>query len=155
MPDPGREAAFFAYGTLQFARVLERVVGRPLAAIPARLEGYARFRVHGRTFPGLIAEDGALTRGMLYRAIDPSTFERLDRFEDEFYERRELTVVTDLGESIQAFVYVVPENRGALLSDEPWDEEQFLRAHLNTFLGDRNLLLWTRGGPAVDIEEDP
>jgi gamma-glutamylcyclotransferase (GGCT)/AIG2-like uncharacterized protein YtfP len=140
MPDAGRPNAVFAYGTLQFPEVMRLVVGRILPSEPAVLEGYGRYLIQGQTFPGAVPEPGESTSGVLYRDLDPVTMKRLDRFEDEFYEQRLVSVTTGSGESVPAFVYIVPEERTGILSREPWDEVQFAREHLVSFLSDRDLL---------------
>jgi gamma-glutamylcyclotransferase (GGCT)/AIG2-like uncharacterized protein YtfP len=149
MPDPGRPDAFFAYGTLQFPEVMRLVVGRTLPAEPAVLEGYGRYLVRGQTFPGLVAEAGSSTPGALYRDLDPDAVARLDRFEDDFYERRTVSVTTGAGARVSAFAYVVPEGRSEMLSREPWDEVRFARQHLVAFLSDRNLDPPPGGGGAA------
>jgi len=139
MPGPGEAKAFFAYGTLQLPEVMIRVVGRTFLSEPALLEGYARLCIRGETFPGLIEAPGRRTRGSLYAGIDPSALERLDRFEDDFYERREVRVRTNDGEDRAAETYVVPKAMAHVLSQEPWDETQFRSKHLSAFLSDRSL----------------
>ena len=44
----------FTYGSLMFAEVWQRVVGRSFATVPATLKGYDIFRVRGANFPGVV-----------------------------------------------------------------------------------------------------
>jgi hypothetical protein len=80
------ELAYFAYGSnMSRAIFYERRGMRPLAARPARLDGY-RLCFNLPIGPGergcanLEPEDGASTYGVLYR-LTPTDFDRLDRTE--------------------------------------------------------------------------
>lgn len=124
----------FTYGSLQFPEVLRAVIGRLPRGQPARLEGFARYRVRGATYPGIVAEPGAATDGTLWRDVDSVALAALDRFEGAFYERLVLPVVTKSGATLQAHVYVVADARREALGPEPWDEARFERDHLAAFL---------------------
>lgn len=124
----------FAYGTLQIPEVMRAVSGGDYPARPARLDGYARFSLAGRSFPGLRLQPGAATDGLLYGGIDAEALRRLDEFEDDFYRRETLSVVTEAGERLAAEVYVVPPEHYGLLIEEPWDLEEFRRTGLGAFM---------------------
>lgn len=128
------EAAFFAYGTLAFPEVMEAVTGRRFASGAAALPGFARYRVRGRVYPGVIAEKGGETAGCLYTGLGAATLALLDRFEGDLYERRSLAVQTVASTPVQAQVYVVPERLRAVLSDEPWSPEEFVTRELTRYL---------------------
>lgn len=123
----------FAYGTLQVASVFRAVTGIELTPEPATLPGYRCRRLAGRTFPGIVPDPKHETSGTFYRGIDDDVLERLDAFEDDFYERRAVDVAVG-GDSARAWVYVVALGHRDLLSDEPWDLERFVRDDLDTFL---------------------
>jgi gamma-glutamylcyclotransferase (GGCT)/AIG2-like uncharacterized protein YtfP len=124
----------FAYGTLQVPEVMRAVTGGEYPAEPAWLKDYARYCLVGRSFPGLRLKPGAETSGLLYRRIDAAALRRLDEFEDDFYRRETLTVLTESGEKAAAEVYVVPPEHYALLIERPWDLEEFLRKGLKEFM---------------------
>jgi gamma-glutamylcyclotransferase (GGCT)/AIG2-like uncharacterized protein YtfP len=124
----------FAYGTLQIPEVMRAVTQGEFPAEPARLQGYARYRLAGRSFPGLRREPGAETLGILYRQIDARALRRLDEFEDDFYRRETLAVITESGAAVPAEVYVVPPEHYALLVERPWDLEEFRRDGLREFM---------------------
>jgi len=116
----------FTYGTLMFPEVWQAVVGRPFATIAGKVSGYALYRVRDAAFPGMIATTtGAPVAGIVYLDLDDETVERLDRFEDTFYERHTVSVACDDGRLREAATYLVPEERRAELTDEPWTCQAF------------------------------
>ena len=119
----------FAYGTLMFDEVMEAVVGRRFEGVPARLRGYERYQVLGQSYPAIVRRNEGVTEGILFRGIDEETLARLDRFEGSSYRRE--WIALDTGES--AWVYVVAPGKERLLSDEPWNPDDFLREHGATF----------------------
>ena len=123
----------FCYGSLEFAEVMRWVTGRSFAHGPARLEGWVRLRVRGRSYPGLRTRARACTPGTLWRGIDEVSAARLDRFEGALYEPRPLPVRTASGK-VTAQVYVVRDARRSELSNEPWDKARFARESLAEFL---------------------
>lgn len=125
---------FFAYGTLQIPEVFAAVTGRRCGAHPAQLEGYARYRLTGLHYPGLIAQAGAHTDGVLFRDLGAREMARLDLFEDDFYERLTLPVTTSATETVKAEVYVIRAERVSLIDPRPWSLEAFRRDHLRTFM---------------------
>lgn len=125
---------FFAYGTLQIPEVFEAVTGRRGGAGPARLEGYARYRLTGLHYPGLVAQAGAHTEGVLFRGLGASEMARLDLFEDDFYERLTLPVATGAVGVVNAEVYVIRAGRLELIDPRPWSLEVFRRDHLGSFM---------------------
>jgi gamma-glutamylcyclotransferase (GGCT)/AIG2-like uncharacterized protein YtfP len=123
----------YAYGTLQIPAILAWIVGRELVGCPARLSGYARYRIKDRPYPAIVQASDAEVDGMLYRELDVAEMERLDSYEGHLYERRELLVrVEDV--SIVAATYVLRPEHAHRLSPEPWDLARFERDHLASYL---------------------
>ena len=114
------DAALFAYGTLEAAEVWLAVAGRACAAEPARLPGWACFRVRGADYPGVLPRAGAATLGTLYRGVDAGMLARLDSYEGALYRRERLRVVTLAGAATLAWVYVVRPEHADRLGDEAW-----------------------------------
>jgi gamma-glutamylcyclotransferase (GGCT)/AIG2-like uncharacterized protein YtfP len=129
-----RTVNVFAYGTLQISEVMRAVTGGEYPAQPARLEGYARYCLAGRSYPGLRLEPGAETVGTLYSQVDAEALRRLDEFEDDFYRRETLPVITESGPAVPAEVYVIPPAHYALLIGRSWDLEEFRRTGLREFM---------------------
>jgi hypothetical protein len=117
---------------------MEAVTGRRFVSQPAVLRGYARFRVRGAVYPGIIATPGALTEGAVYCDVDAVSLARLDMFEGALYDRLGLNVDVEAGPSargsVRAEVYVIPPSQRQRLSSDAWDPEEFRRRHLGTYL---------------------
>jgi gamma-glutamylcyclotransferase (GGCT)/AIG2-like uncharacterized protein YtfP len=124
----------FAYGTLILPASLREVTGESYASENAVLSGYSRFRLENKPYPGIVESPVGRTSGKLYLNIDRDALERLDRFEDDLYERRYLVVTTVSGERHGAFTYVVPSERSHLLTSEPWEVREFTDRHQSIFV---------------------
>src|SRR4051812_22262963 len=117
----------FTYGTLMFPEVWKTVVGRSFESIQAAAAGFEVFRVREAVFPGIIAGTGECSvHGLLYLNVDPESMDRLDRFEDNFYERRAISVDCSDGQRRVAEAYIVPPANRSLLTNEPWGRESFV-----------------------------
>jgi gamma-glutamylcyclotransferase (GGCT)/AIG2-like uncharacterized protein YtfP len=127
----------FTYGTLMFPEVWRAVVGREFATVEGTAGGFAAYRVRAAVFPGIVvARMSDKVRGVVYLDVDDSSLARLDIFEDDFYERQPLEIVCEDGHVRQANAYVVPAHRRTLLTDEPWDRDQFVDSGgLDHFVG--------------------
>ncbi|BBL73456.1 gamma-glutamylcyclotransferase family protein [Methylomagnum ishizawai] len=124
----------FAYGTLQLPEVMQAVTRAVFPAQPATLPGYARYALRGLAYPGLRAQAGTATDGILYGGIDAAALRRLDDFEDGFYRRENLRVRLASGAWTRAEVYVVPPEHYGLLLPAAWDMEAFQATALDGFM---------------------
>jgi gamma-glutamylcyclotransferase (GGCT)/AIG2-like uncharacterized protein YtfP len=136
----------FTYGTLMFPEVWRIVVGRELKTAPAQLPGYQIFRVKGAVYPGIVAVDSPLTSdlqpltssfvpGLLYFNLDPTSLDRLDRFEGEDYRRLTVVVTCEDGRDLAAQAYVVPRESSYVLTHEIWTGDEFIaRGGLEQFV---------------------
>lgn len=122
-----------------FPSVMKAVTGREFPSKKARVQNYARFKVKGESYPGLLPLEGALTDGVLYMNVDSLSVRRLDEFEGEHYEREEIAVDAFEGESLPAQTYVVKAQSQNRLSSEEWDPTHFekhdLLEFMNTYRG--------------------
>jgi gamma-glutamylcyclotransferase (GGCT)/AIG2-like uncharacterized protein YtfP len=134
MPAMSDTIQLFAYGTLQIPEVMGAVTGATFPSQPARLEGYVRYRLKDRAFPGLRREPGGVAEGLLFGGIDAEALRRLDAFEDDFYRRETLAVLDAGRRPVAAEVYVVPPEHYSLLVYQPWDLEEFRRTALEGFM---------------------
>jgi len=118
----------FTYGTLMFPEVWRAVVGREFEIAEGSAAGFAIFRVRDAVFPG-IAPAGyeSTVRGVVYLDVDDGSLQRLDAFEDDFYERRSIAVNCENGRRLEAEAYVVPEANRHVLTDEPWERDQLVK----------------------------
>lgn len=125
----------FVYGTLRFPQLMSAVTGRRPPARPARLDGYARYRVRREPCPGIVACPDSSVEGWLYPGIDPSLMPIIDDYEGEIYEREAVTVRRlDDGRTLPAETYVIPPRRRTMLTDEDWDPDAFARHWLRHYV---------------------
>jgi gamma-glutamylcyclotransferase (GGCT)/AIG2-like uncharacterized protein YtfP len=141
----------FTYGSLMYPSVMRAVTGREFPSKKARVQNYARFKVEGESYPGLIPSEGALTEGVLYMNVDPLSVGRLDDFEGELYERGEIAVDALDGKSIIAQTYVVKARYRDRLSSEEWNPTHFERDDLLEFMNTYRGFVQT--APAFDEEK--
>lgn len=123
----------FVYGTLLFSPVREVVLGRATDAQPAELEGFARRCLRGVVYPGIVAAAGHSVVGAVVPGLGAADLDRLDTFEDDFYERRRVHVVAG-GIAGVAETYVVASSQAHRMEDRPWTPEDFEKTHLAAFL---------------------
>jgi len=125
----------FTYGTLTFPEVWQRIAVQEAVAERAELTGFAIYRVRDAVFPGIVrASQEDVVAGVLYRDLDDETMFELDAYESDFYRRDTVSVVTQMGESQECQVYIVPESRRDMLTDEPWDAKWFAEHKLESYL---------------------
>ncbi|MGD8408091.1 MAG: gamma-glutamylcyclotransferase [Thiohalophilus sp.] len=127
-------AHLFTYGTLELPEVFTAVTGQVAHGVPARLPGYVRYRLRGEVYPGIIPSGKDSLDGTLYFDLEPLLHKKIDHYEDTCYEKQEVEVVTEAGETVIAMAYVIPENKRLLLSSIPWDQQQFIQEHMDNFL---------------------
>jgi gamma-glutamylcyclotransferase (GGCT)/AIG2-like uncharacterized protein YtfP len=126
-----RGRALFAYGTLLFPSVLERVLGRRPSASPAKVNGFAARTMRDATYPGMVTSATDSVLGALLDDLTTSELELLDAYEGWPYERVELDALTPSGERVRASAYVVDERH---VSGDVWSQDEFVDQHLEQFL---------------------
>ena len=114
----------FIYGSLLVPEVARAVLGRTPAAAPAVLHGYRRCSLRGHVFPGLLRAPGHRTRGAVI-ALASAELRRLDRYEDDFYVRRPVTVALDDGGSVCTQTYLLSTRHLRLASRRAWSLAAF------------------------------
>jgi gamma-glutamylcyclotransferase (GGCT)/AIG2-like uncharacterized protein YtfP len=124
----------FCYGTLQFPACFRQVTGCRLTGKPALLEGYARYTVTGQVFPGICAEAGAVTPGVIYTGIGRRMLRRLDAYESDYYQRIRVQVRVSTGGTVPAWVYIIHPRYRNWLSHDRWDREVFRMKHMQHYL---------------------
>jgi gamma-glutamylcyclotransferase (GGCT)/AIG2-like uncharacterized protein YtfP len=117
----------FTYGSLMFPEVWSVVVGREFKTVAGTAAAYSIFRVRDAVFPGIMAAGAeCVVSGLVYLDVDMESIARLDRFEDDFYDRLDMTVDCGDGKQLKAGAYVVPAKNGHLMTSEPWTAEEFV-----------------------------
>lgn len=135
-------ARLFVYGTLMMPAVLHAVCGRHFAARPARLAGFARYRLRRRVYPAIVAEPGAETEGLLCEGLDTPLWRRLDDWESALYTRHAVVVHDVEGRALHAHTYVLAPAHAREIERSAWSPEEFERLHLAAYLA-----RWTDAAP--------
>lgn len=128
----------FAYGTLMFASVWERVAGPAPASVPATLWGYERRGVHGADYPVVVrGAPSATVSGRVFRDVDDGLLARLDAYEGPCY-RRVREPLRFENETAAAWVYVLRERFRSMATTTDWDPETFKANRLAAYLATIN-----------------
>ena len=123
----------FTYCSLLFPEIMSTVTCRSFPSRSALLPGYARYRVHNASYPGITACPGASVAGRLYFELDASSLKILDHFEGDLYQRQ--TVKVRCGEELlSAQTYVVVPSQKHHLTTLPWDPDHFKERDYALFL---------------------
>lgn len=105
---------------------MREVSGLTCPGRPARLTDYQRLSLQGEPYPALIPQSGTSIEGILYADITTTAWRRLDDFEGDMYERKQVTVVLFDGSSQSAHTYVLRKDYFDLLANDEWDFTAFL-----------------------------
>lgn len=124
----------FTYGSLMCEDIMSAVSGAHSRCQPATLEGYARHPVRGETYPGIVAVPACAVAGVLYFGLPAAAWPRLDRFEGEEYERRQVEVALADGRRVPAWTYVFRTACAHRLAEGEWDFARFLRSGKARFM---------------------
>lgn len=125
---------FFFYGTLQDAEVQALVLGRRPPAEPARLSGYVRIGLPGRSYPMLRRKLGGSVRGLLVDGLTAADLIRIAHFEGPAYRLQQTRVRDRSGGCLSAWV-CLPDRSGAGGGPaRPWSFERWQRRHKRRFL---------------------
>ncbi len=127
-------ADLFVYGTLMTPAVMRAVIGRLPPREAAVLPDHRRHGLRGRVYPVVVPEAGAQVDGVLYTGLTPQELARLDRYEDDFYLRRRVTVRDATGRARTAWCYVLRPRSRVRLARRPWSHARFERTALRDYL---------------------
>ena len=123
----------FTYGSLMIPRVMQVVTGHLFADSPALVQGFARYTLRGETYPGLVEEAMAATKGVLWHDVDEDSLSRLDVFEGEWYMRRSVPIIVD-DQPIDAETYILAGAQRHRVSHRRWSRDRFETRYLQRFL---------------------
>jgi gamma-glutamylcyclotransferase (GGCT)/AIG2-like uncharacterized protein YtfP len=107
---------YFAYGSNLLVDQKEKRTGRIRQAVRSRLKGY-RFAFNkrggsGQIYANIVPDDAAEVSGVVY-LCNPEAIRRMDQYEgvaSGHYERIQVVVEKDTGETAQAITYVAGED---------------------------------------------
>ena len=129
-----RKGSIFTYGTLEFPDIMEAVTGRSFDSVEATADGYARYLLKGRIYPGMTPVSGHKTSGRVYFEVDERSLVLLDQFEDECYMRQLILIQTAAGKWVKAYAYIIESKDKDRLTADPWDKDTFAEKHLSAYL---------------------
>ena len=124
----------FVYGTLLLPQIMHQVSGQRHFSSPARLHEYARYGIRGKPYPGIVSQQYASVAGLLYLNLKPAAWQRLDYYEDDYYQRQRVQVEVEAGDYLNAWSYVVPQPKSHILTTHDWSLLQFQQQHPQGFL---------------------
>ena len=128
-------AHLFAYGSLMCEDIMKEVAGvLSLKSVRADLAGYQRLEVRGEHYPGLVEKQEKVIEGVLYFVIPEESWRRLDAFEGEMYQRLQVEVRLEGGETAQAYTYAVREEHREKLAESEWSFDRFLEKGKGAFM---------------------
>jgi len=139
----GPTYTFFFYGTLMDRAVLNLVSGREFTVVqlrPAILKGYRRLCVSNAVYPGIVPVKGSDVAGVVVRGITPAVATRLDAFENDGYDRTNVTVQTYAGRRVKAAAYVATDRMS--LDEVEWKFNAWLKQHRRHYLG--RVRMWAK-----------
>lgn len=97
----------FLYGSLMEPQVLAALLGRVPETRDATLEGYHRYRIKDRPYPGIRPLQGAKVSGILMFGLTERERRIFDLFEGSDYDKVEVTAtITSTAEVLPCSVYV-------------------------------------------------
>jgi gamma-glutamylcyclotransferase (GGCT)/AIG2-like uncharacterized protein YtfP len=104
-PDADGDGDLFVYGSLLDASHRAALLGREVAAAPARMAGYERRR--GRYFY-IVERAGVETAGLVLSRLGERDFAVLDRYEEvpRLYTRVKVEVTDAGGAALRCWVYL-------------------------------------------------
>ncbi|MCB0319253.1 MAG: gamma-glutamylcyclotransferase, partial [Bdellovibrionales bacterium] len=93
---------------------------------------YAAFLLNSKNYPGLIQNTSYEIEGYLIH-LNQEQEKIIDLFEADFYEKKNLLV--DLNnQKVECNAYLIPEKHFKLLSNKPWDPQEFREKHLASYI---------------------
>lgn len=113
--------------------IMLKVSGHHLEREPGILKGYSRRSVKKQYYPAIIPEKESFVDGIIYRNIPDSTWNLLDRFEGEMYERHKVTITLANRVLLPAETYVVRPLYEQCLDKTEWDFENFVKNNKANF----------------------
>ncbi len=125
----------FFFGTLMDGDVLAAVLGRPVAPEsmePARLRGWRRVGIAGRSYPMLTPHATGTVDGLLVHGLDERDRNRLDCYEGPEYRVVLLTVRLRDGREMTAETYLCQP--GIVASRGEWRLETWRLRHKRSAL---------------------
>jgi gamma-glutamylcyclotransferase (GGCT)/AIG2-like uncharacterized protein YtfP len=116
----------FVYGTLLSKDIWKSIVSGDYAFDSAVLEGFARKKVKGKNYPGLIEQNGSTVEGRIYYDISEEDFVKLDAYEGEEYRRIKVPVFLASGKNTECFTYAFKREYFDKLTKNDWSANEII-----------------------------
>jgi gamma-glutamylcyclotransferase (GGCT)/AIG2-like uncharacterized protein YtfP len=110
----------FVYGTLLSKEIWTSIVSGKYSSNSGVLNGYARKKVKGKNYPGLIEQIGSIVEGLIYYDISEDDSKKLDAYEGEEYARNNISVLLESGKNVKCFTYLFKQEYSDRLMKEDW-----------------------------------
>ena len=123
--------------------VLKGVIGGYAKGIRKRtgiLKDFKRVKVKGAHYPAIIDCKGEKVEGLVVYGISNNALLLLDKFEDDEYQRKNVTVFTRNDQKTKVATYVAGPNMS--IDEEGWCFSTWQQNHRKEFL--ENLAIWNR-----------
>lgn len=117
----------FTYGSLMCADIMLEVSGQKTRHQAAHLNNYFCSQIHNETYPGITPVTGERVSGVVYFDLNTRALEKLDAFEGEYYERKDVDVQCSGTTPTKAMAYIIKPEYRKILTGTPWSFEDFLQ----------------------------
>ena len=97
----------FAYGTLQFPEVVSAITHQAFEWEEAVLSGFKCRTLQGQLFPAIIRDPKSTAQGRVLFDLPDEVIKEIDVFEEDFYQREEVTVITSNRGELNAHAFVL------------------------------------------------
>lgn len=126
-------ATVFTYGSLMCNDIMFGVSGCEAESCMGTLKNYYRSKIKNEEYPGILPRAKSEVAGILYFDLPDSAIARLDVFEGEYYDRRDVQIWTDENVVHAAMTYVIKPQYYTLLTYSEWSYSQFLKVGKQKF----------------------
>ena len=108
--DKSQNFNVFAYDSLKNQQFVERLIGKSIKMIPAKLEGYKTLKLLDRKYPVAIKEPNSSIPGTLLVNLNSEDLKKIEEWEETpegIYKEIKVKVIVETEEGKkEAFVYV-------------------------------------------------
>jgi hypothetical protein len=84
-------------------------------------------------YPAIVPDKEYSVKGVLYRNVPDSVWDRLDRFEGEMYKRQPVGIELNEGGMLYAETYIIQQAYLNFLDQSDWDFEDFIKNGKESF----------------------
>lgn len=127
----------FTYGSLMFPDVIENIVKQKYSSQNVFVKNIKRSKIVGDVYPVALQYTNApALEGRVYFNVNRQDVTRLDRFEGEYYFRKEIPIYEDAALTKlmgKADIYLLKPKYRRLFSKTLWSPEEFRAKQMSRF----------------------